>query len=220
MKNNTLFSVIGCVSAVVMCESAKAGSNIRPYIGLNFTYAHANLNDELGDLASYISGYDFGTDDLINPNTVGFTANIGAQFNKYLGAELFLNYTASTAEVSFYDNYATVVATMKNNGSSFGIGADVIGSLQISDSDFSMLGSIGGGYYNFKLKVNYEDYLYKYSDSGNEKHFGFRLGIGGQYAFTDNFAARTLVRYVIINSDEQDLIKGMLDWSIGLKCTF
>lgn len=198
---------------------------IKGYIGLNLNYVKGQLNDAWGEEFSYATGYDVDTDDLINPNNIGFSFNAGAQFNKYFGLEGFLEYTArSTAEIDFYDaGKINKLANYKAKVSSLAFGLDAMGYAPIADSKFSFVGSLGAGYYKFNSTIDVVNYTsgLSVSDSGDEKNLAFRIGIGGQYAFSDNFAMRGMVRYVALDyDDDEDVVEGLVDISLGIKLTF
>lgn len=225
MKSSNIFFALTLLPTVVFAQSAFASDSVKGYIGLNGNYVRGQLNDAVGEVFSYTSGYDVDTDELINPNNFGFSLNAGAQFNKYFGLEGFLQHTfASTAEIDFYDTIGTTkVSNYKSKVSSWAFGADVLGYIPVTDTKFSFIGSLGLGYYIFDAKFDVVNYLYgiKYSDSSDESNVAFRIGIGGQYAFSDRWAMRGMVRYVALNSDEdEDVVEGLVDISLGVKYTF
>ena len=208
-------------------ETAKkvqnTGQKVDGYIGLNLNYVGAQLNDAFGEYFSYVSGYDVDTDDLINPNNFGFSLNAGVQFSKYFGLEAFLQHTFnSTAEVNFY-NVGTKVSNYKSKINSWGFGIDALGYIPITDTKFSFIGSVGVGYYTFNAKFDVVNYVYstKYSDSDDESNLAFRIGFGGQYDFSDRWTMRGIIRYVALNSDdEEDTVESLVDVSLGVKYTF
>ena len=188
-------------------------------------YVRGQLNDAFGEGFSYTSGYAVDTNELINPNNFGFSLNAGAQINEFFGVEGFLQHTfASTAEIDFYDaNWTTKISNYKSKVSSWAFGADVLGYMPVTDTKFSFIASLGFGYYKFDGKFDVSNYLYgiKYSDSSDESNVAFRIGFGGQYAFSDRWAMRGMVRYVGLNYDDnEDVVEGLVDISLGAKYTF
>ena len=215
MKKTTYFILSGLISMV--SAPATADINIKPYIGFGLSYDHAMLYDELGKEVTYLTGYDIETSDLINTNHFGVNLNFGVQFNKYFATEVFYQHTFnSKATIEFLDGeFVTKVSS--NN-----FGADLMGMLPITDTNFSLIGSVGLGSYNFSVKetiAEYGGFESNYSES--ESNMGFRIGIGGQYAFSDNWAARFMIRYVGMNSDKkEDVVDGLVDISLGIKYSF
>ena len=196
---------------------ATADINIKPYIGFGLSYDHAMLYDELGKEVTYLTGYDIETSDLINTNHFGVNLNFGVQFNKYFATEVFYQHTFnSKATIEFIDG--EFVSKVSSNN----FGADLMGILPITDTNFSLIGSVGLGSYKFSVKetiAEYGGFESNYSES--ESNMGFRIGIGGQYAFSDNWAARFIIRYVGMNSDKkEDVVDGLVDISLGIKYSF
>jgi len=216
MKKTTFF-MLGSMLSVVSAP-AMADINIKPYIGFGLSYDYAMLYDELGEEITYLTGYDIETSDLINTNHFGVNLNVGVQFNKYFATELFYQHTFnSKATIEFLDGELMTKVSSNN------FGADLIGLLPITDTNFSLIGSVGVGSYKFRVKETITEYTYgieeNYSES--ESNIGFRIGIGGQYDFSDNWAARFMIRYVGMNSDkEKDVVDGLMDISLGVKYAF
>jgi opacity protein-like surface antigen len=180
--------------------------NLKGYVGFNLNYDRAQLNDEIGEEFSYETGFNVDTNDLINPNNYGFSLNAGAQINKYFGVEGFFQYTFnSSAEIDFYDIYNTKVSNYKAEASSLAFGLDAIGYLPIDNTKFSFMGTVGVGYYKFDGTFKVINYVYDIRDksSSDESNVAFRIGIGGQYDISNQWAIRGMVRYVALNSDEE-----------------
>ena len=202
----------------MMSAPAMADMNVKPYIGFGLSYDHAMLYDKLGKEITYFTGYNIKTTDLINPNHFGINLNAGIQLNKYFATELFYQHTFnSKATIELLDGeFATKVSS--NN-----FGADLIGLLPVTDTNFSFIGSIGVGSYTFRAKETIKEYTYRIAlnDSESESNTGFRIGIGGQYTISDNWAARFIIRYVGMDSDkEKDIVYELMDISLGVKYTF
>jgi opacity protein-like surface antigen len=212
----TIFFILGGLISMVSAP-ATADINIKPYIVFGLSYDHAILYDELGKEVTYLTGYDIETSDLINTNHFGVNLNFGVQFNKYFATEVFYQHTFnSKATIEFIDG--ELVSKVSSNN----FGADLMGMLPITDTNFSLIGSIGLGSYKFSVKetiAEYGGFESNYSES--ESNMGFRIGIGGQYAFSDNWAARFIIRYVGMNSDKkEDVVDGLVDISLGIKYSF
>lgn len=206
-------------------EPNNFGTSTKGYISFNINYVREQLNDEFGEAFSYPSGYDVDTDELVNPNNFGFNISAGIQFNQGFGLEVFLQHTFdSSAEIDFYDTTGTtLVSKYKSKVSSWAFGVDALGYIPVTDTKFSFIGSLGGGYYIFDGNFDIVNYVagLKHSESDYESNVAFRIGLGGQYAFSDSWAIRGMVRYVALNYDEdEDVVKGLVDISLGAKYTF
>ena len=100
---------------------------------------------------------------------------------------------------------------------------DALGYVPIKNSKFSFLGSMGIGYYNLHGKFEGTSYAYEISesDSDDENNIAFRIGFGGQYAFSERWALKGMIRYVALNyDDDEDVVEGLVDISLGARYTF
>lgn len=225
MKTSNICLVLALLPTVVFAQTDSASDGVKGYVGLNINYVRGQFNDAFGEAFSYASGYDVDTDELINPNNFGFNLSAGAQFNQNFGLEGFVQHTFdSSAEIDFYDTTGTtLVSKYKSKVSSWAFGVDALGYIPVTDTKFSFIGSLGFGYYKFDAKIDVVNYVagIKLSDSDDESNVAFRIGLGGQYAFSDRWAMRGMVRYVALNYDEdEDVVKGLVDISLGAKYTF
>ena len=202
----TLFAAVGC--AAVLAAPAYAELNLNPYVGLNLAYSNAQLNHD------YL-------DDMVNENHMGIDFNIGVQFNQYFAVEGFIQKLFESDKVKKFSGDDE----QKIKTSAIAYGVDAIGSYPISDSKFSVLGTLGLGYYDMTAKLQYYDaVLDEYDrDEASQEEVGFRFGIGAQYAFSEKISARIMARYIMLNSDEddgEDLIKGFTEISLGARYNF
>lgn len=200
--------------------------NVKAYIGLDVNWFNGNLNNKLGEDFSAGTGYLYNvdSDELINPKYIGFTVNAGAKINDYFGIETFYQNTGnSKSTIDFYDTLGTTkISQYKSKTSFWAFGLDALGYLPITDSKFSFIGSLGLGYYNTKGTFDIINYVYNISETekGTEKNIGLRIGFGGQYDFAEHWAARAMIKYAALNSDNDDAVDGVLDISFGVKYIF
>ena len=212
-------------------------NRIEPYIGLNFVYNNMKFHDTTGDYLSNISGYNVETSEIFNVNHLGVNLNIGAQINKYFAVESYFQQTFSNKKVKIieykidsFTNQHIGLETKNFKTLSFGI--DLIGSIPVNTTNFSLICSLGGGYYEANYKFTAEAYEF-YGDwigsadysqkngSETENNLGLRIGIGTQYKLSERWAIRLLARYIkIFSNKEEDDLSGILDMSVGLKYTF
>lgn len=175
----------------------------KPYVGVDYTYTSASTNDVMVEETYLPSEY---YEDSFN----SFTLNIGAKFNKNLGAEVF--YQKSSAEegqmIDLIDTDGDVIASDKIETSFNAYGIDAQGYYSINEN-VELIGSLGLGKYDFEM----EGFGYSASEDG----LGYRIGVGAQYNISENVAVRGLVRRVILNTDSVD---DLTEASIGVKYTF
>ena len=223
MKLLYVLPILLTLPMVSFAKQVKPTQDIKGYVGFNINYNGVSLNDKMGEYLSDELGTSVSTDDLINTDYYGLSLNIGADINKYFGVEGFLQYMFhSSADISFYDIYNTKVGKYESKVSSFAFGIDAIGYLPLADTKVSLIGSAGLGYYTFNGKFTGTNYIYdlKESDSDDESNVAFRIGFGAQYAFSEKFAARGIIRYVALNSDDEDVVESFIDVSLGIKYAF
>ena len=86
------------------------------------------------------------------------------------------------------------------------------------NQDVELLASLGLAQYNFNETDTYDDGYYEGWDKSNMHTMGLRLGIGAQVKLTNNIALRGIARYIKMNDD--DIIKSMTEFSLGLRYMF
>lgn len=218
-----LIATILPVTAFAETSDQPQSNSTKAYIGFNVHYLRAQLNDKVGETFSYASSSSTDTNELINPNHSGLSLNIGAQFDDNFSLEAFLEHiSSSTADIDFYYT-GNKISHYKSKTSGLAFGLDAMGYAPITDTKFSFIGSFGVGYYKFDGEFNVVNYVTnaELSESGDETNVAFRIGFGGQYAFAENLALRGMVRYIALNSDDnEDAVDGLIDISLGLKYTF
>ena len=210
-------------------------SKLKPYIGLNFVYGNTKFYDNFGDFISELSDRNIETGSFFNTNNFGFSLNVGSQISRYLAIEGFFQQIYSgekTKNIEYkldsYSNQHIGIKTKQFDILSFGI--DIVGYLPINHTRFSLMGSLGAGYYGTSFKITTEAYEFsgswtgtptKQSGTETEDNLGFRFGLGAQYAFSETWAIRSMIRYVKMDSDkENDVLNGIIDISTGLRYAF
>ena len=76
--------------------------------------------------------------------------------------------------------------------------------------------------YPFQLREEYERLINPLMEQVNILNYSCHIHLDvGQYAFSDNFAMRGMVRYVALDyDDDEDVVEGLVDVSLGIKLTF
>ena len=214
-------------------------AGMRPYVGFDFAYNDMVMHDKVGDDVSIIliNDIDHGieTDDLISSNYIGFGVNMGIQFSNYLGVEGFFHKSYAKPKTTEFSRWRTSIPFDReyykiqlDDLETMSFGSDVLCYLPLISKSVSILGTLGIGYYRFKLSSRIDKTLERhnelnavYKESEEESNIGFRCGVGGQYNFSEHMAVRLIARFVEINSDKNDdIFDNMIDISIGLKYTF
>ena len=126
-----------------------------------------------------------------------YSINAGVRMHKNFGVEAFFQQTEE-GEKDKYHAY----------------GVDMIGYMPLGcDEKIELLGSLGLGYYDAEVKGEALGVREKYTDDG----WGWRLGAGAQYNFTENMAGRVMVRYADVDIDGIDNI---VDLTAGIRYSF
>ena len=136
------------------------------------------------------------------PHFDGGSINVGMNVGKYFGAEVFAQATDTDKRSD----------GTKANFRAWGV--DAYGYLPFGcDLKFALLGTVGVGEYTFHGKNKFEG-----AKTETDHGWGWRVGAGAQYAFTDKVAARAIVRNV--NFDSLPGIDHMIEYVAGVRYTF
>ena len=218
-----MLPIVGCFAAMLTAP-ALANMDIKPYVGFGLGYSGASFYDGPGEAVAALTGTNVKTEDLVNGDGLAIYLNAGVKFNQYFGVEAFYQHAfESEADMEFYGLGGTLEDKAESDFSYNSFGFDAVGYLPINNSPFSLIGSIGVGQYKFKVKEKETNYVLGVSGTttDTESDTGFRFGVGGEYDFGNQWAARLMIRYVSLDSDEdKDLVDDIIDISLGMKYTF
>lgn len=177
--------------ASIMSFNANA-MEMKPYVGLDYVYSMIDA-DEIDGIG--------GVEEDLN----AYSINAGVRMHKNFGVEAFFQQTEEGEKkhggVKLKDKYHAY-------------GVDMIGYMPLGcDEKIELLGSLGLGYYDAEVKGEALGVREKYTDDG----WGWRLGAGAQYNFTENMAGRVMVRYADVDIDGIDNI---VDLTAGIRYSF
>ena len=127
--------------------------------------------------------------------------NVGTWITPYASLEAFFQQSAKTKA---YKGTEYRVRT-----EFYAYGLDAYGYLPIGCDGFNLLGSLGLANYNMKAKYHYGNV--------DKQRMGYRAGIGAQFDFTENFAARVVGRYSYIGAKHLD---NLMEVTAGIRYTF
>lgn len=174
--------------------------SVRPVIGLDYTYANLNFDDDEND--TYLNN----TSHTLSPV-------LGLRFNQYVGLEAFYQKSKEMKKSSTVVLSNNHISDCDTKVSYQNYGADLVGYLPI-DTHINMLGTLGISYYDAKLKVSFSGYG---SASDSDQHIAGRIGVGFESDVTDHLSIRILGRYNYIGMDGLDSI---VDFSAGVRYYF
>ncbi len=179
-------SLMVAVSALAFSANANA-SAFKPYVGLDYNYTDADADHQ-------------------SPKYNSASVNVGTEYNKYFGTEVFYQYS---------DDDKKHVNGIENQTSFQAYGLDLMGYLPLGcDQVFSLVGTMGIGEYTFDK--NYSGF---YAPKDQRAHgIGYRFGGGLQYKIDDKFSVRGLVRYVNLN--DIDNFDDMWEYTAGIRYSF
>lgn len=131
-----------------------------------------------------------------------YAINAGVKMHKNFGVEAFFQQTE--------EGKKTAPSGVKVKDKYHAYGLDLMGYMPLDcDEKVELLGSVGMGYYDAEIKNDNT----KFTDDG----WGWRLGAGAQYNFTENMAARMMVRYADVDIEGVDNI---VDVTAGVRYSF
>ncbi len=127
--------------------------------------------------------------------------NVGSRMGDYFGLEAF--YQLSDERKTKFEDY--------NLSAKFqAYGLDAYGYLPLGcEKKFDLLASLGAAVYDMKLKGP--------DAKLTQKRVGYRAGIGAQYNFTENFAARIMGRYNYVGTAH---LNNFNEVTAGVRYTF
>ncbi len=210
----SLFLSTGLISATFATQ-AKAQdtgtrqSGIRPYVGLEYQFISASLDD----LAP-----DFSFDNIYADSYSSVVPHIGIRTGRHFGLEV--GYTKSfSEETSFSGSVAGISGTSNLETEASGWTIDAIGYLPIDQNDeLEVIGEVGVGFYELDASGTATlSGIGTVDLTDSEDSTALRLGIGGQLALNSNISARGMVRYIAMDSD---VVEDAITFSIGLGYNF
>lgn len=127
--------------------------------------------------------------------------NAGVKMGDYAGLEAFYQ-LAGTRKTHFNDY------DVKAKFSAYGV--DAYGYLPLGcEKKFDLLASLGIANYDTEIKTP--------ESKDSKDRMGYRFGLGAQYSFTDNIAARVMGRYNYLGMSKLD---NFAEVTAGLRYTF
>ena len=187
----TIGALMVAVSAVAFSANANA-TEYNPYVGLDYSYID-------GVAKEYRPHYNAGK------------VNVGVDYNKYFGTEIF--YQLSDSDKNNSRSYGD---KFKSSFQAYGL--DVYGYLPLGcEQTFALLGTAGIADYRFTYKGN--DVRDGHDNRKARDHgVGYRLGLGAQYSIDNNLSIRAVARYVGL--DKVKDYDHMMEYSVGAKYSF
>lgn len=131
-----------------------------------------------------------GADNRLENKFNSLSINAGAKLHENFGVEVY--YQQSDAEKKH-----------GNKSRFYSYGVDALGYLPVTQN-IDLIGSVGIGQYEFKA-------------GGNEDDLGYRVGVGAQYSFNNNWAARAMIREVFL---DKDVMGDTLEFAAGVRYNF
>lgn len=198
MKKSLL---LASVAASLFVSQADA-MELKPYVGLDYSYSKASTNDIIVEQALVPSKL---YEDTYNSVVV----SVGTKLHQNFGLEAFYQKSGEEKGTqAVFVSGGSPIATDKIETSFDAYGLDAQGYLPLNKK-VDLIGSLGLGQYDFEIKG------FGYKESEDE--LGYRLGAGAQYNFNENIAIRGMIRHVLIDSDAVDDIT---EFSAGVRYTF
>lgn len=170
---------------------AANASEYKPYVGLDYAFSNANIKKEYNLEKNYNSGI----------------INAGVKMGDYVGLEAFFQQSSEEKK------RLSAVEDVKSKFNAYGL--DVYGYMPVPECNetFNLLGSLGIANYNIEAKYNGVGAEGKV----DKNRMGYRAGVGAQYNFSENWAARVMGRYTYLGSKS---LKDLKEVTAGVRYTF
>ncbi len=187
MKKTLLLAGVACLFSFGANAADYNMRDLRPYIGIDYIYTNANIKKETGIKKDYNSG----------------AINAGIRFDDYVGLEAFFQQSGERKSMKG--------TPYQTKSEFYAFGLDLFGYMPIGCDGFNLVGSLGVANYNVKLKYR------GHFGSDDKQRVGYRAGVGMQYDFTENFAARVMYRYTHLGMKE---VKNLNEVNAGIRYSF
>lgn len=212
----------------LLCGPAKAQTTPVQIIGGN--NASASSRNVQGMVGIEVNGVglvlDDDVEDFAEDSFSAFTVSAGVKFPKVsqkfgIGVSAFYQKSSEEDKTTNIYNFISGSYGRLNTTLSYeAYGADVSLYLPVS-KNVDITGNIGIGYYDFKLTGTEAYSGATYFIDTHEKHYGLRLGAGVEFKVIENLAFTGNVRYVGFDYDDnEDSVKGLAEFGVGLKLYF
>ena len=195
MKKTLLLAGVACIFSY-NANAMNISSDLKPYIGLDYVYSKADFNGEASRLEK---------SNLLKDNYNSGVINAGIKLGDYTSLEAFYQQSATRKGDRYYVDGLAHKAKTKFNA----YGLDLYGYMPVGCSGFNLLGTIGLANYDLEVKGA--------GDKDTWTRVGYRAGIGAQYDFNENWAARVVGRYSYIGTKAVDNLKEV---TAGIRYTF
>lgn len=194
MKKTLLLAGVACLFSY--SANAMDYNDVKPYIGLDYVYSHADYKGEASRLEK--SNY-------IKDNFSSGVVNAGIKMGPYTSLEAFYQQSGTRkGDRVFIDGLGHKAKTKFN-----AYGLDLYGYMPVGCSGFNLLGTVGLANYDLEVKGA--------GDKDTWTRVGYRAGVGAQYDFNENWAARVVGRYSYIGTKAVDNLEEV---TAGIRYTF
>ncbi len=174
------------LSLTAFSASAEENFDYLPYVGLDYAYTNGIAHN-------------------LRPNYNSLSLNVGTDYNRFFGTELFYQYSDDSKK----GNYLNKIKSSFQAG-----GLDIYGYLPLTcNREFALLGTAGIGLYDFKSSYNNPAVK-----GGHDHGYGYRAGLGVIYSLDNNWSVRAVARYVSL--DQINDYDHLMEYSAGIRYNF
>ena len=176
------------LAGVACMFAANANAEIRPYAGLDFNYSTLDYAHDI--------------ENVIEDDYQSLTVVAGAKLHKNFGVEAFYQHSGKEKNTSYAEKYTTSFQAY---------GLDLLGYLPLGcEGKVELIGGVGLGEYELKYKE-------VGVGSDKEESLGYRLNLGAQYNFDENWSVRGMYHHVYT---QHSFIDAIDEFSVGIRYHF
>jgi len=209
--------VATCALALMISTPAAAQNMMmKPYIGFDLQRMVVDYNESI-DAGG---GNVLNGDTLLEDSLDGFNIHAGNRFHQNFGLEL--GYFRTREEEKSISAGTTVGPGLVATGNFStdvqvqGITLDALGYIPLDQANrFELIGTAGLSWSKADVEITIPGVG---SADEDESEFGFRVGAGAQFNFTENVNMRGLVRYQ--TADFDDVVDNLWFYTVGLNFSF
>lgn len=192
MKKSLLLAGVACLisyNASAMDMGLGMGE-MAPYVGLDYAYSHAKMSKHIDPIKKdYNSG----------------VINAGVKMGNYASLEAFFQQSGERKT----DKFVMDGIADKVKSKFYAYGVDAYGYMPVGCDGFNLLGTVGIANYNIEAKG--------FGDKYDKDRVGYRVGLGAQYDYNENWSARVVARYSYLDSKVLDNLQEI---TAGVRYTF
>lgn len=203
-----VFLIMSLLTVSAQAEEVQ-GFKATPIVGVGFTTSSVSFDDTTDE-------------DMFGDKNNSFYISGGVIINDVVSFEAFYQKSDEKSKTSgpWVDEDGNGLnAHTKLSYEAYGVDGKLF--IPTAVEGFKVFGTVGLAEYKFKGKRTLEYYRYEpITETGTERLFGYRLGVGAEYQLTKHISANLAGRVISFEDKPDAAFDSMTELSAGIKYTF